>query len=251
MAISIHGQNGAMRCAVANVPAFPGEGFGLGYPESIGDTARSVWFGVLSPSWENGPAGTQISRGEQPGELRYTLTVTAGDDFVDAHYALTNLSDRVWEQSHAFNCCQCGGADPIRDHDALRTFVGLNGAPTPLRQVPRAWSVRPTVNLYSVSGQPAGMRIPFVAGFGATPPDVALEGWMAIVADDGQRLVATASKPCLYLFQNLEYSCIHAACGFGRVEPGQTVEALNRTWFFAGTLDEWYARYQRELVPWS
>lgn len=245
-AIQLAGQQGAMRCAVAGVPAFPGEGFGLGYPEAIGDVARSVWFGTLTPSWEAGPDGAQISRGESPGELRYTMTCTAGDDYVDAHFELTNLSDRPWAQGHAFCCFQCGGADPIRDHDALRTFVGLDGTPTPLRQVPRVWSARATIQLYSVVGQPPGRELPFVAGFAATP-EVAVEGWMAVVARDGRRLVATASKPCLYLFQNLEYSCIHAACGFGPMAPGQTATALNRTWFFQGSLTDWYARYRREL----
>lgn len=244
--IRYQGRPNQMACDIRDVPAFPGEGFGLGYPESIGDTARSVWFGNLTPTWETGPAGEQVQLGEQPGELRYTMTVTSTEDYVDATFAVTNLSERVWEQSHAFCCCQCGGAPSTRDHDCLRTWVGLAGRPVPLRSVPRVFSIRPTVQLYSVEGAPPGMRIPFVAGFRATP-EVTLEGWMAIANDDGTKLVATVAKPAMYLFQNQEYSCIHAAVGFGRLEPGQTGSGLNRTYYVTASLADWYARMKREM----
>jgi hypothetical protein len=49
---------------------------------------------------------------------------------------------------------------------------------------------------------------------------------MAIQEIDGKRLVATFSKPTLFLLQTMEYSCIHRGAGFGSLKPGETAEAL-------------------------
>jgi len=98
-----------------------------------------------------------------------------------------------------------------------------------------------------VEGGPSWRDIPFVAGFEASP-DTALEGWLVIVARDGRRLVATASRPTLFLFQNMEYSCIHSAPGFGSLQPGETGSALTRLYFVEASVEEWHARMRRELA---
>ena len=117
-----------------------------------------------------------------------------------------------------------------------------------LAEVPRAFGPRPTIQLYSVANQPAGSEIPFVANFRETPPDLALEPWMAIASRDDKRLAAAVSVPGLFLFQNMEYSCIHAGAGFGRLEPGQSGDALTRLHFVEATVEEWYARMRREML---
>jgi hypothetical protein len=235
-----------MSCTLVDVPAFPGEGFGLGYPEAIGDVAAPYWFGSIKPTWEERPEGVWVSRGAQPGELSYTMTVTPGEDCVTAHFALKNESKRAWSNGMAFNCFQCGGAPSIRDHDCLRHWVRGGGRFLRLTEVPRVFGPRPAVQLYSVEGAPFGRDLPFVASFQSTP-DVVLEPWMAIRARDGERMVATVSQPGLFLFQNREYSCIHSGTGFGRVEPGQTAEALNRVYLLLATLEEWYERMRADL----
>ena len=146
----------------------------------------------------------------------------------------------------AFNCLQCGEAPSIRDHDCARHWVRAGGELKRLIELPRRFGPRPTVQLSSVEHQPPGAEIPFVAHCKATP-DIALEGWMAIASRDGKRLVAAASKPALFLFQNMEYSCIHSAAGFGPMEPGQTAEALTRLYFVEATLGEWHERMRGEL----
>jgi len=237
---------GQMGVLVTAAPAFPGDHFSLGVPECIGDAAAPIWFGGLVPAWSRSGEGLWVQRGERPGELRYALTVRPAEDYVDIEIDLTNLSPRPWQHGMAFNCFNCG-ASVLCDHECLRHWVGLHGHLTRLTQVPRVFGPRPAIQLYSVEGAPPGRDIPFVANFAATPADVALEGWMAIAAPDGRRLVAAASRPALFLFQNMEYSCIHSGPDFGLLAPGATARALTRLYFVAASLGEWHARVQREL----
>ena len=119
-------------------------------------------------------------------------------------------------------------------------------APRRLIEIPRKFSPRPTVQLYSVEGQPRGDDIPFVTRFQATP-DAILEGWLAIQSRDGKRLAAVASKAALFLFQNMEYSCIHSAPGFGPMAPGETREAWTRCYFVEATVAGWRERMRKEM----
>jgi len=235
-----------MACAVTEVPAFPGESFTLGYPEAIGDAAAPHWYGSIKPRWDAGQDGAVVSVGEQPGQLSYHITVVPGEDCVTAHFRLTNLSSRTWAQGMAFNCVQCAGASSVRDHDCERHWVRVRGEFKRLVEVPRVYGPRPAIQLYSVEGAPLGRDIPFVAHFKATP-DLVAEPWMAIVSREGERVLATVSKPGLFLFQNREYSCIHAGAGFGQVEPGQTVKAMNKVYFVRATLAAWHARMLKEF----
>ncbi len=239
-------QQGQMSCVVTDVPAFPEDGFGLGFPEAIGDAARAVWSGAPHIEWEDAGQGAWIQRGSRPGELSYSLTLTPAEDYVDAHLRLTNESGRDWAQSLAFNCFGLGGSAALRDHDCLRHWVGSAGTLRRLIEIPRKYGPRPAIQLYSVEGAPPGAEIPFVANFRATPDEV-LEGWIAVVARDGRRLVATASKPALFLFQNMEYSCIHSAPSPGPLKAGETGEALTRVYFVEAPLEEWHGRLRAEL----
>lgn len=238
---------GQMAGSLTQIPAFPGERFGLGFPEAIGDAARACWFGSLTPHWEQ-QADSDVWQctGRKEGELAYTIVITPHEDAVDARFTLTNESNRTWSQSLAFNCFQCGAAASVRDHECTRHWVRTGGAFKRLIEVPRVFGPRPAIQLYSVEGAPRGRDVPFVAGFEATP-DVVLEPWMAIQSRDGTRLAATVSKPCLFLFQNMEYSCIHSAAGFGRLRPGETAKAVNKVYFVEASLGDWYKRMKSDL----
>lgn len=244
--LRLQGQPGAMACAVTDVPAFPGERFTLGYPEAVGDVAGPYWFGSIKPAWEERDDGVWISTGEQPGQVSYVMTLTPSEDAVTAHFRLTNHSATTWTHGMAFNCVQCAAAPSLRDHDCLRHWVRAGGQFRRLAEVPRVFGPRPAIQLYSVEGAPPGRELPFVANFHATP-DVVLAPWMAIVSRDGKRLLATVSQPGLFLFQNREYSCIHSGAGFGELEPGQTAEAVNRTYFVEAPLADWHRRMCEEF----
>ncbi|MCP3914472.1 MAG: hypothetical protein GY711_02820 [bacterium] len=113
-------------------------------------------------------------------------------------------------------------------------------------EVPRKFSTRPTVQSYSVEGAPPATDVPFAANFDATP-DVTWEGWLAIQSRDGDRILATASQPPLFLFQNMEYSCIHSSPGFGALNPGETGHAWTRLYFVRASLEEWYGRLRIDM----
>jgi hypothetical protein len=236
-----------MGVQILNVPAFPGNAFGGSFPEAIGDSARSFWFGNIKPEWAT-DGDKVIGKGAQPNELDYTVTFTTTDETVDVVTEVTNRSDQSWKQSQAFNCFSPIGALDVRDHDCLRHWVGVKGKPTPLLRVPRKFGPRPTIQLYAIDGGPKWQDIPFVANFRCSPDDVHLDPWMAIESKDRKRVIATAAKPCLYLFQNMEYSCIHAASGFGTLNPGQSGRSLTRLWFVRQGIREWYARMKKEMA---
>jgi hypothetical protein len=235
-----------LSCELSEVPAFPGEIFRLGYPEAIGDAAAPLHRHSLDWRWTSLGGGALRCSGGSPGELAFEMLLVPGEDVVSVRFTLTNQSTRLWEHGMAFNCFGCGKAPSVRDHDCVRHHVGTRGGFRRLVELPRTFGPRPTVQLYGVDGAPPPEEVPFVAGFQATSSAV-LEPWIAIVARDGQRLAATAAKPGLFLFQNREYSCIHAGTGFGPMAPGATAAAENRVYLAQGGLDEWYARYQAEV----
>lgn len=243
--IGFAGVHGYMAGTVSNVPAFPGETFSLGLPEAIGDSAMAHWSDTIKPDWRQ-EGDSWISTGRREGELAYVLKVEPQSDTVDIRIRLINESTRTWANGMAFNCFNCA-AVPIRDFECVRHWVAQSGKLRRLVELPRKFGPRPTVQLYSVEGAPLGRAIPFVAGFDATP-DAVLEGWMAIQSHDSKRLVAVVSKPALFLFQNMEYSCIHSAPDFGRMRPGDTREALTRLYFVESTLKDWYRRMREEMA---
>lgn len=262
--IACRGVPGQMHCWLSSIPAFPERQLSLGYPESIGDASRPVWFGGLEPTWKEVEGGAWVSEGRRDGELSYSMVVEPREDFVEVRYRLTNESERTWAQSIAFNCVQCGMIPEIRDHECVRTWVRTagddragggsqaegviqeDGAFRRLVEIPRIFGPRPSIQLYSVAGAPRGAEIPFVANFQATP-DVVLEGWIAVVSRDGRKLVATVSKPALFLFQNLEYGCVHSGTGFGPLKPCETGEGTNRVYLVESGLEDWWERMRREM----
>lgn len=235
-----------MLCHAVEVPAFPGERFALAYPESLGSAETPIHFDAFDWQWTALPGGAVRCRGGRNGVLRFELVLTPGEDVIRARFALTNLGPRPWERSMAFNCLQCGQAPSVRDHDGTRHWVRAAGEFRRLVELPRVHGPRPTIQAYLVEGGPELDELPFVRNLGATPP-TRLEPWIAIAARSGSRWVATVSDPGLFLFHNREYSCIHAATGFGAVQPGGTVVGENRVYFVEASLAEWHARMGADL----
>jgi hypothetical protein len=236
---------GQMAGIVEDAPAFPGDRFSLGFPEAIGDAAQALWYGSIQPEWKQAARGRWVSTGRQNGVLTYSLAITPHDDYVDADITLTNDGKQAWKQGMAFNCFNCGSSI-LRDNECLRHFVRVGGKFRRLVATPRVFGPRPTIQLYAVEGGPPAAQIPFVSNFRCTSPAVA-EGWMAIVSPDGKRLAAAVSRPALFLFQNMEYSCIHSAPGFGPVRPGETKQARTRLYFVTASLEDWHRRMRSEM----
>jgi hypothetical protein len=237
---------GTMRADLADLPAFDDSTFGLVIPEAVGDAADPAWFDDVALEWDQRGPATWRCTGAVPGELAYTATVSLAADAVDVEIELRNESDRRWEHGVAFTCCNPGPGTPVTDYECTRHWTAVDGDLTRLTTLPRAFSPRPTVQLYSVEGAPAGHEIPFVDRFDATP-DVRCEPWLAIESVEGDRHLAVASDPPLFLFQNMEYSCIHSCPSFGSLAPGEAATGLSRVYAVEGSLSALRARMRAEF----
>ena len=247
MAIRFDGQPNSMRGQFSAIPAFPGERFGIVIPEAIGDAGRTQWQNVIHPVWDEPVDGTWTSRARVEGVLSYAATVSCTDETADIWITLTNESQEHWEQTCAFTCFQVGAAPSIRDHDCLRHWTAEQGELRRLIELPRFFGPRPTIQLYSVEGAPPGRDIPFVANFRATP-EVTVEPWLAVTSADESRLAAVVAKPALFLFQNMEYSCIHSCPTFGPLAPGESGRGLTRVYFVEGGVATWRERMMDEMA---
>ena len=230
-----------------NLAAFPRGIIGIGFPECLGPAKAPSWQGNFTANWTDLGEGVWRVEGATEGLLTYSITVRPAEEHCDFEFSLTNTSTEAWDQGMAFNCVQAGSLDKARDNECIRHWTGQQGQLVKLPALPRQYSPRPTVQLYSVEGQPPGAEIPFVANFQATPADLVVEPWLAIESQDGRCSVATVSKPALFLFQNMEYSCIHSGCGFGPMEPGATSQAVNRVFAVARPVKELYPLIQEFL----
>jgi hypothetical protein len=237
---------GHMGGRLQGVEGFPGDVFCVNVPECIGDTAQATFLSEFeSIRWAK-LAGAWSVTARAQDELSYRLLAIPGQDTLDIEIHLTNESDRVWEQSMAFNCFSCYEAPAVRDFELVRHHIGARNPDELLRRLPRRASARSGVQVFGVNGAPPIDQIPFAAAFQATAPFVA-QDWLAVSSRDGRRLVAAVSKPALFLFQNCEFACIHSAPGFGRLAPGQSARALTRLYFVEDSLRGWYARMRAEL----
>lgn len=228
---------------------FPDDSFAVTIPESIGDGSKSIWVQpmVSRIEWRTNPDGSLQYELDVPDEARYAVHVTANDDTVDIEITLTNNSNRVWETSHAFTCFNGAVAYSFADHELIRTYGGHTGKLIRLIEHPRKPSERPPIQLYGVEGAPSANQTPFVAGFKATSP-IVLEGFLAIVSKNRQGVMAVASRNPLYLFNNLEYSCIHACPNFGRPVPGNSAPAFTRLYVMRGDLESFYKRFRTDFA---
>jgi hypothetical protein len=232
---------GTMLGSVSEVPAFPGATFLMCVPEAIGDVAQTVWQGLVTPQWQQHEKGVWTSDAACAGELAYRCTVAPHETFLDVTTTVTNLSDHAWANSLAFTCLSLFEAPAVRDHECVRHWAGVNGQPRRLVELPRRRSRRPTCQLYHVAGQPPPSELPFVAAFEASP-DATLDPWLAVSSQDGSALVAAFSPEALFLFQNMEFSCIHACPSHGALAQGETGTARVRYFFVQQTIDAWHAR---------
>lgn len=133
--LRLQGQPGAMACAVTDVPAFPGERFTLGYPEAVGDAAGPYWFGSIKPAWEERDDGVWISKGEQPGQVSYVMTLTPSEDAVTAHFRLTNHSatgSGSWPPCRSLGC-SCSRTASTRASTVAPDSANLNPVRLPKR----------------------------------------------------------------------------------------------------------------------
>jgi len=216
--------------------AFPGGYFTYRIPEAIGDVNREVWTAsprtAVHPEWKPAAGGGWYYSWERDGLLRYSALAKRNQHAVDVHMTLKNLGDKPWRDSFSFSCFNFRNMPEFADFDGSRVFVKLDGRYAPITTIARKDSPRPTIQMWYVAGGPRGLG--FVESFQAAP-EVYTDGVLAARSWDGKHLIAVASDKPLFLFNNMEFSCIHCCPSFGPLEPGQEGRALHRAYVLPET----------------
>jgi len=168
------------------------------------------------------------------------------DDYLDVRIRLRNLSETAWPESLSFSCFSPRAAADFADFDGTRTFLLTDEQWTPITQIERRDSNRPTIQLWYLKGGPR--QLGFVDSFRAAP-QVYPEAVLAVRSYDGKHVIAvTADKP-LFLFSNLEFSCIHCCPSFGPLRPGEEGVATHRVFICPNTtLDQLADRVRATVI---
>jgi len=210
-------------------------------PEAIGSTGTdpargfSIWGASpqfnMAPQWQKTEQGWKYTW-KKDGLLKSSVHAYTVDDHLDVHIRLQNLMDVPWPQSQAFSCFNPRDARIFADFEGTRTFLLLDDRWTAITRLQRKDSPRPTIQLWYVKDQPRPLG--FVETFQATPP-VYPRGVLAVRSRCEKHLIAvTADKP-LFLFNNLEFSCIHCCPAFGALKPGEEGHAFHRVFICKNT----------------
>jgi len=91
-----------------------------------------------------------------------------------------------------------------------------------------------------------GTESVFVRGFGATSPDRTDGSWIVTLSEPSGTYMAATAVEAVFLFDNLDRCCIHAAPGFGDIGPGESSTTVSRVYLACGTLDDFLARFQAD-----
>ena len=104
----------------------------------------------------------------------------------------------------------------------------------------------PTVAFYVPDRVGPGKESVFVSGFGATSPDRTDGSWIVTLSEPPGTYVAATVVEAVFLFDNLDRCCIHAAAGIGDIGPGESSRTVSRLYLASGTLDSFLARFQAD-----
>lgn len=205
-------------------------------PEAIGPTNEEIPIcnnqpGFWTPTWKKGEDGCWTYSWKSP-ILEYSICAFAKDNYVDIKMSLKNLMNIQWQDSHSFSCINPRDWPIFADFEGTRTFLLFEDKWKSILEIERKDSGRPTIQLWYLKDKPRPLD--FVEQFQATGP-VYPEGVLAVRSRCGRHLIAvTADKP-LYLFSNLEFSCIHCCPTFGKLAPGEEGQAFHRIFICKNT----------------
>lgn len=201
---------------------FPGSAFTHTLPEAIGSTSSPVWGAAsataINPAWEKTDEGGWEYQWRRDGLLGFSVRTIAEGNEVTIRMRLQNLSGQAWPESFSFNCLGPRGALEFGDFDGKRTFLLFEKEWVPVTKIQRIHGPRPTIQLWYLRGKVR--KLGFVEAFEATPP-VYPEGVLAVRSYDGKHVIAVSASSPLFLFANLEFSCIHCCPTFGPLQPDQ------------------------------
>ena len=223
--------------------------FALTIPETIGCREGMLLnFPETDLAWEGPDADGVVRTGwTKDSVISYSLELVPGRDFVDAVMVITNLSKDNWEDVWSFNCLNPVKAPAFRDEQLDRTYMSTPAGPKPLSATERTIGPRPGIGVYFSERMGADEYWPFISGFQATSPERTNGDYLLTMSSSGHTYMAATSPRTLYLFNNLEFTCIHAAPTFGDIPSGGTSSLTCRFYLAEGDMQDFFQRFKRDL----
>jgi len=217
-------------------------------PEDLGERRQLLYRLHNTPNkWDDLGDGAWGYTVTKEGLYSMTVALTPHEDCVDVRISAKNLSQEKFEYVFTFTCFGLGSSQLFTDIEMLRTYVYKDGAPKRLIEMDRTASQRPLLQLYPITGTIHCDEIDFIRHFGATCKEAADEGLMYIVSRDGKMVSGVAAENPLYLFNNAEFSCVHACPTLGHPAPGEDATSLSRFYFLHGSHDEFLKRVETDF----
>ena len=241
-------EEGKMHCNI--IKSLPKkQRWALTMPETIGceEEGMLLNFPGLPIHWEtNNDSQTVASSYTIPEKISYSLLVLAHEDFVDAEMTIKNLTKNTWHNVWSFNCLSPSGAEDYQDTLLERTYMSSGNKPILLSKTTRKIGPRPTIGVYYSDKVAADKEYPFVEDFEATSPIRTDDSYLIAFSKDGNYYMAATSPQALFLFDNLEYKCIHSAPLFGDIQPQQSVTVTCRFYFSKGSVEDFVERFKKD-----
>ena len=231
-----------------SVPALPDQfSFSFVVPETTGYVDKvALNFPGQKPIWAKDDKDGSVSYTLENENVVYNVRLVPSADDVTVIESLKNKTDEKWEHAFTFPCFGTERVRRFSDTEFDRTFLMLADGLTPIKEIERTASKRPLLQFYYMEGK----RYPehsFMDNFKATSPVAAKGSYVLTVSKDGKAVVGTATRDAAFLFNNGEFSCIHACPDFGTIYPGETRTAVTKLYFLQGGAKEFQERYQKDF----
>ena len=118
--------------------------------------------------------------------------------------------------------------------------------PKRLSDTRRTIGHRPGIGVYFSEKMELDEEWPFISWFDATSEERTDGDYLVTLSESGNSYMAATSPNTLYLFNNLEFTCIHAAPTFGDIGPGESSTLTTRFYFSEGGLDDFLKRFSKD-----
>jgi hypothetical protein len=247
--ISLKPTDGSMQVLVS-VPGLEDEPFILIFPETIGARDDLPAHKEVKPQWESLPNGGFGYTWHKDGWVHMRAELLPGSDFVDMNISIKNLSEKTWNEVFAFNCLSPGAgaanAPPFQTPQSRGTFLVTEKGLTDIQDIAPHKGPNPKLH-FIFTRETIDLPRCNYESFQNSHDTAVTESFIATVSQDGKWVIAMGCKQADFLFQNDQFTCIHASPFFGDLKPGEEKSISQRAYFAESSLEEIYDRYRREF----
>jgi hypothetical protein len=194
--------------------------------------------------WE-GPNDDGIVKGtwSPGGRVGYAVRIQPFVDTIEITMAIVNYTDYVWTDVWSFNCLQPRSGSDLVDADLTRTYMSVDGIPTPLAAFRGDPVPDPrTTNVYLAKYLDPERPLRFISDFSSLRSGATDDGWVVTFSRNGTFMAANTAD-ALFIFTNQDRGCIHAAPNFGTIGPDEQSVSVEQLYFGRGGMREF-----REMV---